>query len=120
MIIIAGGVLLALVAFAVLRRVFVPIVMIALVLWLWAGNAHSQIRVDKSLDEAYGDCLLKHGQTGGYISADGGKSAIRLLAQCRPEWNKWVADCIRNGGEDGDCTFRSGLLAQAALKLLGR
>ena len=120
MLIIAGGVLLALVLFAVLRRVFVPLLMITLGLGLWAGHAHSQVRVDKSLDQAYGQCLLEHGQTGSYISADGGKSALRLMSQCQTDWNKWVTDCIHNGGEDGDCTYRSGLLAQAALKLLGR
>ena len=42
MLVIAGGVLLALMAFAVLRRVFVPLVMIVLGLWLWTGHAHSQ------------------------------------------------------------------------------
>ncbi len=50
MIVIAGGVLLALVLFAVLRRVFVPLVLIGAALWLWSGIAHSQTFTELELN----------------------------------------------------------------------
>ena len=40
MIIIAGGVLLALVAFVVLRKLFVPVVLIVGWLWIWSDWMH--------------------------------------------------------------------------------
>lgn len=87
---------------------------------LFSFAANAQTRVGKPMDEAYSKCLLTNGQVGTYTSDDGGKSAIRLISQCHTEWDNWVANCTRNGGKDGDCTFRSAVLAQSALKLLGR
>ena len=37
--------------------------------------------------EAFPRCLATRAETGGYVSSDGGKSALRLMADCKEEWN---------------------------------
>jgi hypothetical protein len=73
---------------------------------------------------AFQDCLLSQGRDGAYTSLDGGKSAIRLMGiACRSQWDTWQKECIANGGTDAGpngCTVQAGILAQVALKLLGK
>jgi hypothetical protein len=85
-------------------------------------SVHAQ---SKSLiTKAFTDCLLSQGQNGSYTSFDGGRSAIRLMGQaCKAQWDAWQDQCIAKGGTDGGpggCTMQAGLLAQTALKLLGK
>ncbi len=56
-----------------------------------------------------------------YTSSDGGHSAMKLLLPCDASWTAWVSNCqATGGGSDGDCTVKSGALAQLALLALGQ
>lgn len=72
------------------------------------------------VNRQYVNCLSEKAKSGTYISNDGGKSAIRLVGACEAEWHEWSDRCIADGGTDGDCALKAGLLAQAALKLSGK
>ena len=84
--------------------------------------AHSALAQspDGSVTKAFGDCLLREGQSGSYVSTDGGHSALLLVGQCRAQWEVWVNECVANGGTDSDCTVKSMILSQGALKILGK
>ena len=71
-------------------------------------------------DKAFTDCMLSKAKLGSYSSADGGRSSVRLLGECPTEWNAYVDACVGSGDTEGNCTLKSGVLAQAALKLLGK
>ncbi|MDR3499932.1 MAG: hypothetical protein P4L72_11990 [Parvibaculum sp.] len=81
-----------------------------------AAPADTQLNVNKALSK----CLLSRAKKGLYTSSDGGKSALRLLGECDHEWTRYVDACTQSGDTDGNCTLKSGLLAQAALKLVGK
>jgi hypothetical protein len=70
--------------------------------------------------KAFTDCIISKAKNGEYSSLDGGKSATRLLGECPDQWKEYVDACMRSGDTDGDCTLKSGILAQAALKLLNK
>lgn len=70
--------------------------------------------------KAFTDCLLSKAQNSQYSSFDGGKSAMQLLGDCPDQWKDYVDACMRSGNTDGDCTLKSGILAQAALKSLNK
>jgi hypothetical protein len=73
---------------------------------------------------AFTECLLSQGRNGSYTSFDGGMSAIRLMGvACKAQWDAWQDECIAQGGTDGGpggCTMQAGIMAQAALKMLGK
>jgi hypothetical protein len=75
-------------------------------------------------NKAFLECLLFQGRTGSYSSFDGGKSAIRLMGlACKSQWDAWQKQCVADGGTDtgpNGCTVQAGVLAQTALKLLGK
>ncbi len=76
--------------------------------------------VDEKTTAPFATCLAKEAREGAYNSMDGGKSAIRLMAACGTEWENYINACIATGVADGQCTLMSGILAQAALKMLGK
>jgi hypothetical protein len=76
-------------------------------------------------NKAFLECLLFQGRTGSYSSFDGGRSAIRLMSlACKSQWEAWQKQCVADRGTDSGpngCTVRAArLLAQTALKLLGK
>jgi uncharacterized protein len=73
-----------------------------------------------NVNKDFTDCLLAKAKDGQFSSFDGGKSAMRLLGECPDQWKAYVDACMRSGDTDGNCTLRSGALAQVALKLLGK
>ena len=84
----------------------------------------TQAQTGRPITEAFIECLLSQGQNGSYTSFDGGKSAIKLMGEaCKSQWDAWQDQCIAQGGTDGGpngCTMQAGVLAQSALKLLGK
>ncbi|MGB6686834.1 MAG: PH domain-containing protein [Terracidiphilus sp.] len=70
--------------------------------------------------KALTDCLVSSAQNGQYSSFDGGKSATKLLADCPDQWKEYIDACMRSGDADGNCTLKSAILAQTALKLLNK
>jgi hypothetical protein len=70
--------------------------------------------------KAFTDCISSRATSGQYSSLDGGKSAMRLLGDCPDQWKKYLDACIRSGDTDGNCTLKTAILAQAALKLLNK
>jgi hypothetical protein len=73
-----------------------------------------------AITKAFTDCLLSRAQNGSYTSFDGGKSAMLLMGQCTAQWNAWQDKCMADGDTDGGCTLKAAMLAQSALKLLGK
>ena len=66
-------------------------------------------------------CLMPAAEFGEYSSFDGGKSAIRMLAEkCHSEFLAWTKACQADGKSDGDCTFTAGIGAQLAIKKFGK
>lgn len=82
--------------------------------------ASAALAQSTTVEKKFADCLLSKARGPQYTSFDGGKSAIQLLGQCPSEWNAYVDACIATGDTDGNCTLKSGVLAQAALKLLNK
>jgi len=70
--------------------------------------------------KAFTECLVSKAKNGQYSSFDGGKSATRLLGECPDQWKECVDACVASGDTDGNCTLKSGILAQSALKLLNK
>jgi hypothetical protein len=73
--------------------------------------------------EAYGKCLISEiseAQQGTYTSLDGGRSAIKLMAQCDEVMWAYVDYCVATssvGHTRGDCQLQAGMLAQSTLKM---
>jgi hypothetical protein len=78
------------------------------------------VRSAHAADQDFTDCLLSKAKEGQYSSFDGGKSAMRLLGECPKQWKAYVDACMSMEDAEGDCTLKSGLLAQSALKLLNK
>jgi two-component SAPR family response regulator len=74
-------------------------------------------KLKKDVDKTFVECLSEKSKNGAYSSFDGGQSAIRLLDDCNVQWKEWHSRCMADGTSDPDCTLRSGLLSQAAIKL---
>jgi hypothetical protein len=70
--------------------------------------------------KAFTDCLISKAQNSQYSSFDGGKSAMQLLGDCPDQWKEYVDACMRSGDTDGNCTVKSAVIAQAALKLFNK
>src|SRR5271165_2733397 len=70
--------------------------------------------------KAFTDCLLSQAQKGSYTSSDGGRSAMLLMGECDATWKSWHDQCMASGDTDGNCTLKAAMLAQSALKLLGK
>lgn len=66
------------------------------------------------------DCMISKAQDGQYSSDDGGKSATQLLGVCPDQLKEYVDVCVQAGDTDGNCTLKSGILAQSTLKLLNK
>lgn len=75
-------------------------------------------RQTKVSGEAFPGCLTTRANAGGYVSSDGGKSALRLIGDCKEEWNSWIDLCMANGRTDSNCTVTAGIMAQTAIKLV--
>jgi hypothetical protein len=84
-----------------------------------ATNVQAQSR-DNPATQAFVDCLLAQAQNGSYTSFDGGKSALQLIGRYKAQWNAFEDGCIAAGDTDSNCTLKSGLLAQSALKQVGK
>jgi hypothetical protein len=68
----------------------------------------------------YANCLLGEAKNGDYSSFDGGKSALRLMAQCLKEWEAYENACHQSGRLDFQCNAASAAMAQVTLKQLGK
>jgi len=87
------------------------------------GAAPPRDRKHDPVTKAFAECLSSQAQSGSYSSFDGGTSAINLMGACKAQWDAWEDQCIADGGTDGGpggCTMQAGLLAQAAIKLVGK
>lgn len=80
-------------------------------------NAQTTARPISSdeINKAYTACLEREYPRGGYVSGDGGKSAMRMMAQC--PWEAWVNDCKKTAADEGACTLNATELAQADILL---
>jgi hypothetical protein len=76
--------------------------------------------VPENIIRAYGSCLLAEARNGDYSSFDGGKSALRLMAQCFKEWEAYENACHQSGSQDFQCNAASAAMAQVTLKRLGK
>jgi hypothetical protein len=71
--------------------------------------------------QAYNHCIIPKIQYGQFSSYDGGKSSLKLEAQCLDEARTVIDDCAkRAGGESDLCKVTPAYLAQVALKLLNK
>ena len=73
----------------------------------------AQAQSGEVVKKAFVDCLISQAQSGSYTSYDGGMSAIKLMGQCRAQWDAWQDQCIADGGTDGGvggCTMQAGML----------
>jgi hypothetical protein len=62
-------------------------------------------------------CFEKTYPDGAYLSTDGGRSAKRLLAKCRDEWNGAAKECqAATGDSSQNCNSRTGSLAQEFIR----
>jgi len=43
-----------------------------------------------------------------------------LMGECDATWKAWHDQCMASGDTDGNCTLKAAMLAQSALKLLGK
>lgn len=89
------------------------------------GVSYFTVGPFRPANKAFLECLLLQGRTGSYSSFDGGRSAIRLMSlACKSQWEAWQKQCVADRGTDSGpngCTVRAArLLAQTALKLLGK
>ena len=73
---------------------------------------------DDDVTRTYINCILTNANTGDYSSFDGGKSAMRLMAQCLEEWKAYEKACHQSGSQDFQCNAGSVAIAQTALKQL--
>jgi hypothetical protein len=63
--------------------------------------------------EAYEKCLVSKAKQGTSTSLDGGRSAIRLMAQCDEKAFAYVDHCVATSSHTrGECQLQSGILAQ--------
>lgn len=65
---------------------------------------------------AYGKCLVAKVKLGPYTSADGGRSAILLQAQC-DDWKAYVEQCIASSVDTVECRMRAAFLVQSVIIL---
>jgi hypothetical protein len=75
--------------------------------------------VPDAITRTYGNCLTAKAKSGDYSSFDGGKSALRLMAQCLEEW-AYTNACLHSGSLDFQCNATSSAIAQITLKQLGK
>jgi len=74
-----------------------------------------------SVDMKLSACLITKVPYGRYSSLDDGKSAqILLKDKCPKDWSAWVRVCVNAGETRDNCVRKSVVIAQAAIRLLGK
>jgi hypothetical protein len=89
---------------------------LAAVAMLFTTVAQSEKK--KSAFGDYIDCLAAKVQVGTYASRDGGKSALRLMAQCLSQWKVYTDKCLSDGrSTENDCDTKSARVARSMVGL---
>lgn len=85
-----------------------------------AASTNAEQKPVREVIGVFNKCLIEKARSGGYASSDGGKSAMRMLVACKPQWDAYADACEQSGKTDGACTQESAILAQMALKSIGK
>lgn len=83
------------------------------------SQAEAQNKNDDRTLEPYASCLISQARKGTYRANDGGRSAVRLMANC-DSWKAYVDHCVATSQAlhtRADCQLQAGILAQSALEL---
>ncbi len=65
---------------------------------------------------AFEVCLSSEAKKGTYTASDGGISALRLMKQCRPQWDEWRSQCMATGQTPNQCNVLAAFITNATLK----
>jgi hypothetical protein len=65
---------------------------------------------------AYEACLSTEATKGTYTASDGGISALRLMDQCKPQWDQWRLECTATAQTVNQCNLLAASYAQAVLE----
>lgn len=83
-----------------------------------------EVEVKGKPKKDFAECLMtqaRYDKSGKLSSYDGGTSAMQLMVQCKATWYAYVEECMQETNKtEGDCNLQAGILAQSALKLLGK
>ena len=98
-----------------LHLIGIPIIA-SLILGTTAVSAGVTAGIDGQARQAYEACLSSEAAKGTYTASDGGISALRLMEQCKPQWDEWRHDCMATGKTVNQCNLLAASYAQAVLE----